>query len=68
MTSFKIKHKGRDHEVEVGQYGDIFEIGCTVNCDVMEDGEFDMDYVNIPNTNAPALIKELVRLFPDWDK
>lgn len=68
MRNFEIKHNNRDHVIEIGQYGDIFEIGCSVNGDVMEDGELDIDYVNIPNHSAPTAIKELIRMFPDWDK
>lgn len=57
--------------VEVGKYPGVLEIGyvdtrCTCgdgSCDASVHGG---DYINIPHEQVPELIRELVRLYPEW--
>ena len=62
MNSFiNIEFEGEKKEIRMGRFSDVLEIG-----ENTENPNF--DYINIPNQYARPLIRELVNLYPDWDK
>lgn len=56
-----IEFEGEAKEIRMGRFSDVLEIG-----ENTENPNFDC--INIPNQYAKQLIRELVRLYPDWDK
>lgn len=57
--NIEINHRGTKKTVRVGRFEHVLEIGENTT-----DPFF--DYVNIPNECVHELIKELVRLYPNW--
>ncbi|EMI4427843.1 hypothetical protein V6478_001196 [Providencia rettgeri] len=60
-SCINIEFEGEAKEIRMGRFSDVLEIG-----ENTENPNF--DYINIPNQYARALIRELVKLYPDWDK
>lgn len=56
-----IEFEGEEKEIRMGRFSDVLEIG-----ENTENPNF--DYINIPDKYARPLIRELVKLYPDWDK
>lgn len=61
MRQIKVNYQGKIKKIEIGKYENALEIGDNFDND-------DFDYTNIPHETVPDLIRELIRLYPDWDK
>lgn len=60
-SEIDIEFEGEAKEIRTVRFSDALEI--TENT---ENPNF--DYINIPDEYARPLIRELVKLYPDWDK
>ncbi|EPQ7202409.1 hypothetical protein [Providencia stuartii] len=56
-----IEFEGEAKEIRMGRFSGVLEIG-----ENTENPNF--DYINIPNRYVRQLIRELVKLYPEWDK
>lgn len=62
-------------ELTVQKFRSVLEIGvlcstCTCSFDEQKcTSELHEDeYLNIPNEHVPSIIKQLIKMYPDWDK